>query len=569
MRHRSFPIALFAWLLWLAPLWLTSLAHAQTQTRGFSIDRFDVSERGSDWFVGDSLDLRGPVRPALGFVLDYARRPLVLYGPDGNHGERGAIISDQLYAHLGGSLVLANRVRLAVNFPLALVTRGQSVPYLDTNLAAVSGVAAGDLRFGADLRLIGEYGDPATLAIGVQLYVPTGKRAAFTGDGAVRFTPHLCLAGIFEYSARVAFNYRAQDDTLTGIPNGAEMQFAATAGLSVADHSVLIGPELWGSTVVAHSGAFQKETTPFELLFGAHYRPKDFRFGLGVGPGLTRGLGSPAVRVVAMFEWAPSFITDRDGDGIPDKVDACPDVRGVASSDPKKNGCPLPGDRDSDGIKDEDDACPDIPGVPSDDPTKNGCPLPPDRDRDGIIDREDDCPDVKGVASEIPGRNGCPPDSDGDGIFDPQDACPMIPGPADPDPTKNGCPKARVEKDQIVITERVEFETDSAKLLESSNGILIAVMNVLREHTEIGQVLVQGHTDNVGGATYNKHLSEQRAKSVVKWLVNHGVDQRRLLDAGFGLERPIDSNKTAAGRQRNRRVEFHILESDGKRVGSQ
>jgi OOP family OmpA-OmpF porin len=176
---------------------------------------------------------------------------------------------------------------------------------------------------------------------------------------------------------------------------------------------------------------------------------------------------------------------------------------------------------------------------------------------------------VKGVASEIPGRNGCPPDSDGDGILDPQDACPMVPGPADPDPTKNGCPKARVEKDQIVITERVEFETDSAKLLESSSGILIAVMNVLREHTEIGQVLVQGHTDNVGGPTYNKHLSEQRAKSVVKWLVNHGVDQRRLLDAGYGLERPIDSNKTAAGRQRNRRVEFHILESDGKRVGSQ
>jgi outer membrane protein OmpA-like peptidoglycan-associated protein len=160
----------------------------------------------------------------------------------------------------------------------------------------------------------------------------------------------------------------------------------------------------------------------------------------------------------------------------------------------------------------------------------------------------------------VPGRNGCPPDSDGDGIIDPKDACPGIPGPPDPDPTKNGCPKARIEKDQIVITERVEFETDSAKLLESSNGILIAVLNILQEHTELTKVLVEGHTDNVGGAVYNKGLSERRAKSVVKWLVDHGVDKLRLIDAGIGLERPIDTNSTAAGRQRNRRVEFHIVE---------
>jgi OOP family OmpA-OmpF porin len=264
-----------------------------------------------------------------------------------------------------------------------------------------------------------------------------------------------------------------------------------------------------------------------------------------------------------MFEWSPSE-DDRDKDGITDDEDACPDVPGVRSSDPKKNGCPLPNDRDGDGFLDNVDACPDVPGVASDDPTKNGCPIPPDRDKDGIPDREDDCPDEPGVRSEVPGRNGCPPDSDGDGIIDPKDACPGIPGPPDPDPTKNGCPKARIEKDQIVITERVEFETDSAKLLESSNGILVAVMNILKEHDELTKVLVEGHTDNVGGAVYNKGLSERRAKSVVKWLVDHGIDRLRLIDAGIGLERPIDTNSTAAGRQRNRRVEFHIVAGDAK-----
>ena len=118
-----------------------------------------------------------------------------------------------------------------------------------------------------------------------------------------------------------------------------------------------------------------------------------------------------------------------------------------------------------------------------------------------------------------------------------------------------------------MITERVEFKTDSAELLGSSTGILTAVMNILKEHTELKRVLVEGHTDNVGGARYNKGLSERRARSVVKWLVDHGVDAQRLLKAGIGLERPIDTNETAAGRQKNRRVEFHIVESgaEGKR----
>ena len=91
------------------------------------------------------------------------------------------------------------------------------------------------------------------------------------------------------------------------------------------------------------------------------------------------------------------------------------------------------------------------------------------------------------------------------------------------------------------------------------------MLNVLKEHTEITKLLVEGHTDNVGGAVYNKGLSERRAKSVVKWLVDHGIEREHLLDAGFGLERPIDTNNTSAGRQKNRRVEFHILDSADKR----
>ena len=556
-------------LLWLASFWVLltpAWAFAQS-SQGFFVDRFEVAERGSDWFVGDSLDLRGSMRPSLGLVFEYAYRPLVLYAPDGDL--RAVIVSDQLFAHVGGSFVFADRVRLAFNLPVAILTEGESARARGTLLAADSGPSFGDARFGADLRLIGEYGGPGTLAIGAQLYVPSGSRDSFTGDGRLRAVPHLLFAGRagpIDYSARASLDYRAQHDVLAGVPHGTEISGAVTAGVALLQHTLLMGPELWGSTTLVRDSTFHQSTSPLELLLGVHWRPKNFRMGLGIGPGLTRGVGSPTLRAVAMFEWSPSVIVDRDGDGVLDGVDACPDVPGEPNSDPSKNGCPLVADRDLDSIPDAQDACPDVPGVASTDPAKHGCPPPGDRDHDGVLDRDDDCPDVAGVASPLAGRNGCPPDNDGDGILDAQDACPTLTGVPDPDPLKNGCPLARIEKDQIVITQRIEFEFGSATLLESSFKVLVAVMNVMREHPELGIVLVEGHTDNIGGAAYNKDLSERRAKSVRKWLIDHGVEEIRLLDGGFGLERPLDTNDSAEGRQRNRRVEFHILEQNGKRL---
>src|SRR5438128_824361 len=107
-RHR---IAAAVFLLASIPM----AAHAQTT--GFAADRFDPSERGSEWFVMDSLDMRGHVRPAIGVVADYAHRPLVVYNADGS--QRAAILSDQMFLHLGGSVVFWDRLRLALNLPIA------------------------------------------------------------------------------------------------------------------------------------------------------------------------------------------------------------------------------------------------------------------------------------------------------------------------------------------------------------------------------------------------------------------------------------------------------------------
>jgi OOP family OmpA-OmpF porin len=534
---------------------------AAAQSRGFAIDRFDVSERGSDWFVGESLDLRGHGRGAIGLVADYALKPLVLYDLAGK--EQTVIVRHQLFVHLGGSIMLWNRLRLAANVPIAARTVGEDARIGRETISPTTGTSLGDVRLGADLRLAGEYDGPARLALGVQFYLPTGDRESFTGDGKLRIMPRLMLAGDvgpFAYSARAALSWRGQDDALGGVPVGSEVFFAATAGFWFANRKVLFGPELWGSTVIQNDGAFKTATTPFELVFGLHFKPKDWRFGVGGGPGLTRGLGAPTVRLLATVEWAPEpKPADRDHDGVIDPEDACPDIPGPRSNDPKTNGCPIQ-DRDRDGVLDPDDACPDLYGAPNPDPALNGCPPKGDRDSDGIYDDVDACPDEPGEANPDPAKNGCPLDTDGDGIIDREDACPRAPGPRDPDPNKNGCPKARIEHGQIKILERVEFATDSARILPVSDSLMLAVREIINTHPELKRISVEGHTDNVGGATYNKGLSQRRAASVVAWLVGHGVDPERLDSIGYGLEKPLDSNSTATGRQRNRRVEFHIVD---------
>lgn len=116
-------------------------------------------------------------------------------------------------------------------------------------------------------------------------------------------------------------------------------------------------------------------------------------------------------------------IGDKDGDGVPDNEDLCPDKAGVFAL----RGCP---DKDADGVADKDDKCPDVPGTIE----KMGCPESKDTDGDGIIDDQDDCPDEAGPSL----TKGCP-DSDKDGIADKYDKCPDIAGTKE----KDGCPATK------------------------------------------------------------------------------------------------------------------------------
>ena len=259
---------------------------------------------------------------------------------------------------------------------------------------------------------------------------------------------------------------------------------------------------------------------------------------------------------------------DTDKDGILDPEDACINEPGPGNTDPKKNGCPLPKDTDGDLIVDALDACVDIPGVQDRDPLKNGCP--PDRDGDRVWDKEDACIDIKGIRTTDPATNGCPGDTDGDTIRDDKDACPYEKGKPNKDPAKNGCPQSvRVTENEVIILQQVQFDTGKATIRKVSDGLLDEVAGVLKEHPELLKIEVQGHTDDRGTPASNDKLSQDRAESVVKAMVKRGVEQSRLTARGYGQSVPIDTNTTADGRQKNRRVQFKITEKKPRQQPTQ
>lgn len=272
----------------------------------------------------------------------------------------------------------------------------------------------------------------------------------------------------------------------------------------------------------------------------------------------------PTEAGIAQFNGCP----DSDADGIKDSEDDCPQTPGI----PEFNGCP---DTDGDGIKDSDDACPEKPGdvafqgCPDTDgdglaDNVDGCPETPgpvdnkgcpfgDRDGDGLIDKDDSCPDTYGPAENA----GCPySDLDGDGVFDKDDRCPQTPGPAD----NAGCPKIEVEEQEVINTafQNLEFETGKDIIKQSSFESLQGLAELLVKK-EDWKIQIEGHTDDVGAESNNLKLSEERAKSVSTYLESQGVPRGRMIVKWFGESKPIGDNKTAEGRQMNRRVEMNIV----------
>jgi outer membrane protein OmpA-like peptidoglycan-associated protein len=575
-------------------------ALAQTQPP-LALDRFNPAPAGDRMFGVQSPFVAGD--PGLHVMLlgDYAHNPLVLKTVKDDN-RVGSIVSSQLFLHLNATLALWNRLAINVDVPVALLQDGDSQSANGAAFTAPSKAQFGDLRAGARLRLLGDYHDLFQLAVGGYVWFPTGGDG-FVSDKKVRGLPQLILGGRAD---RFVWSFAAGPElrptqTFANVEQGTMLNFGGGIGFLLGEkRHFQIGPEFSAALTL---DAINKRTSNAEILLDARYRViDDLELGIGVGPGLSSGIGTPDVRGVLMIAYTPEqkkAIADRDKDGIADALDACPDVAGLPSDDPAKNGCPpppsdrdkdgifdvddacpdvpgvastdkarngcpLPKDRDGDGIVDEKDACPDVAGVADPDPKKNGCPPPKDSDGDGIIDEKDACPDIKGVATQDPATNGCPPDTDGDGIRDDKDACPLEKGKPDPDPKKNGCPRVRVTESEVIILEQVQFDTGKATIKKVSDSLLDNVYQVLKDHPELLKLEVQGHTDSKGLKGANQVLSQNRADAVKKALVKRGIDPKRLTAKGYGQDKPIASNDTDEGRTQNRRVQFTITEKVSK-----
>jgi outer membrane protein OmpA-like peptidoglycan-associated protein len=122
----------------------------------------------------------------------------------------------------------------------------------------------------------------------------------------------------------------------------------------------------------------------------------------------------------------------------------------------------------------------------------------------------------------------------------------------------------QLKKQEIVITEQVQFKSGSAVLLEQSDNLLTQVADVLLRHSQIERVEVQGHTDSIGGHDMNMKLSQSRADAVRDWLIARGVGAERLAAQGYGPDHPIRPNDNAANRQKNRRVQFIIRQQSAE-----
>ena len=362
--------------------------------------------------------------------------------------------------------------------------------------------------------------------------------------------------------------------------------------------------EGYGNYLVANTAKEGGRSLATEILAGAKIFVQENSYLLVAGACGNacmplNGFNQPAWRAVLGFVFEPS-IGDADGDGYKDDVDACPHEPEDFDDFEDAEGCPDP-DNDQDGILDIDDECPLIPEDLDGDSDKDGCPEGDnaDRDGDGILDNEDQCPDDPEDIDGFQDTDGCPdPDNDKDGILDVDDLCPNDPEDKDgfqdkdgcPDPDndqdrildkadscpndpetyngfedKDGCPdkgSVIIEENQIVILEKIYFETDSAEIQKRSYPIIDAVAATLIGNPQIMLIEIQGHADERSSDEYNIRLTRDRAAAVLEALVQRGVDRRRMRSGGYGERCPIDPNHTEPAWEKNRRVEFKIIETE-------
>jgi OmpA-OmpF porin, OOP family len=535
-----------------------------------------------------------------------------------------ALAKDSFKGTFAVNYGIANVAVVGVSVPVVLMTgdpaydigkTGQTYNSARLDAQSINGIALhGKVRFTRVEKGIG-------LAAIVQAGVPIGTASQnLAGEPGFWYWPQLVgekrfgATGRFKIGLNVGYRGHAGSNAEYGNstfgPAATQLKeglfrygnlatFQAGFAWRALDSMDLVG-ETYG-TYLLDDYSDSKQKLSEELIGGIKlFIERNSYFMMGGGSrAFSTGFEAADLRLVLGFVFEPS-IGDRDGDGYKDDEDQCPDDPEDFDSFKDEDGCPDP-DNDNDGILDVDDRCPNVAEDHDGDEDEDGCPegSDGDRDGDGILDSHDKCPDDPEDRDGFEDKDGCPePDNDKDGILDKDDQCPLDPedkdgfedadGCPDPDNDKDqildaqdkcpndpetyngfededGCPdKGRVviEGSDILIMDKVLFQTGSAEILPESFPIIDAVATTLKHHPEFLVVEVAGHADERSNDDFNLRLTQDRARSVVEAMVQRGVERPRLVSQGYGEYCPVDPAHNPAAWDKNRRVEFKVVKTE-------
>ncbi len=552
MRAMRFSCSSLAALLTCASV-LASSAHAG------GINHFEAAAGPHNYIVTNAPAVLPHLVPSAWMLVSYANDPLVFRDNTGKQvGD--AIIANQVNVEIAAAIGLFDRFEVGIVAP-AYFMNGAGF-----DGAGLTAFGTGDLRilgkvlltpwndgFVASFRLQSEIIPVA------QLLTSNPTAGKLGGDALPNVTPAFSFgfnSDNFRIGADVGALLRFPTE-LSGkdLVVGSAITYGVGAEVSILPKTLLFTADVNGRAAPKVFGS-DRDRFPLEGDIAIKYFVGPVLLMVGGGSGLIPDYGAPDFRVFGAVGWF--------------ERPAAPVEELVKPMDKPVVAKRL--DTDGDGLFDDEDECPTDPEDFDKFEDEDGCPEP-DNDKDGIADVDDKCPMEPEDMDQWQDEDGCPEDdNDGDGIADGKDECPndaeVINGFEDED----GCPDEAtkkkmvvVKRDRIEITDKVYFAYDSDRILPKSYELLDNVAKVVNEHTEIPGIFIEGHTDSDGKDTYNLSLSDRRAKSVMKYLIDRGsVAADRLKAKGFGEAQPIADNKSEAGKQANRRVEFRIVDKDGK-----
>jgi outer membrane protein OmpA-like peptidoglycan-associated protein len=591
----------------LALLLVAPTAQAQDRVAEFDVQQLNpMPLQTTNYYHVGSTRVLDHLGWGLDLFLHYADAPLVLRQNDGNR--EFEIVSGQSTLNIMGGFGLFGRFDLGIDIPIVLAQGGDALAIFPGTDAPDAGFGIGDIRVVPRVLLFSQESDEdpsgLSMALLVPINLPTGDGAVYQG-GDFRIEPRVALDYAFSSSARLGLNLGyliRENKELVNLEIGDALTWGLASDIALGNRDQWhIVPEINGElNVSADEGKAEELPTEF-TLGGRYFITENLMAQLGGGVGLVGGYGSPDWRLFAGLSYSGGANPDPDGDGLVGSEDECPNDPEDFDNFEDTDGCSDP-DNDGDGVRDTNDECPTDPEDQDGFEDNDGC-ADPDNDNDGVLDVDDQCPMVPEDVDTFEDTDGCvDEDNDQDGILDTDDACPLDPedmdgyldtdgctdldndvdGVLDADDAcmnepedydgfedEDGCPEegegvVRLSCDTIDLGDSVYFDTNSDVIQERSFELLNQVAAIMDTATYLRRIRVEGHTDSRGSDEYNLDLSDRRAASVVVYLIEAGIDAERLESQGLGEVRPIATNDTSDGRQDNRRVEFHVVERDGR-----